>query len=63
MGLRGPPKQFTRYKQVDLTEMQFMYLQSVAGNRSVAALVRELIQADLRRRMEEAHARRGRGHR
>jgi hypothetical protein len=51
MGLRGPPKQFTRYKQVDLTELQFTYLQTVAGNESVAAVVRALIREDLRRRL------------
>jgi hypothetical protein len=53
MGLRGPAKQFHKEARIDLTELQFTYLQTVGGNESVAAVVRELISADLRRRLAQ----------
>jgi hypothetical protein len=53
MGLRGPAKQFHKEARVDLTELQHWYLRTVAGNESVAAVVRQLITADLRRRLLE----------
>jgi hypothetical protein len=63
MGLRGPVKQFHKEARIDLTELQFTYLRTAAVNNSVAAVVRELIQADLERRLQEAaNARRGRRH-
>jgi hypothetical protein len=53
MGLRGPAKQFHKEARVDLTEMQFWYLRTVAGNESAAAVVRRLITEDIRRRLLE----------
>jgi hypothetical protein len=53
MGLRGPAKQFHKEARIDLTNLQFAYLQTVAGNESVAGVVRELISADLRRRLAQ----------
>jgi hypothetical protein len=53
MGLRGPQKQFHKEARIDLTELQFTYLQTVAQNSSVASVVRELITADLRRRLTQ----------
>jgi hypothetical protein len=53
MGLRGPAKQFHKEALVDLTELQFTYLQTVAQNSSMAAVLRELISTDLRRRLAQ----------
>jgi hypothetical protein len=61
MGLRGPPKRFTEQTHVGLTELQkqFLELSAAAGNRSVAAVLRRLISAEILRRIQEA--RNGRG--
>jgi hypothetical protein len=52
---RGPgrPKEFDRRVDTRLTDLQLLHLRlrSAAGNQSVAAVLRELISADLRRRL------------
>jgi hypothetical protein len=60
MGLRGPAKTFRKEARIDLTDGQFWYLKTVAGNESVASVVRAMIQRDLQRRLleEVAHAQR-----
>ena len=52
-GLAWASKTFHKEVRADLTDLQYAYLQMAAVNQSVAAVVREMITADLRRRLAQ----------
>ncbi len=52
---RGPgrPKEFDHRVDTRLTALQVFYLRHMAGNESVANVIRRLVDQDLRRRLYE----------